>query len=87
MARAQKGVFTYLELPERVNGRGLPEVEIVDMNTAMKKSKGHFSERLIDEIGKRLERKEQIILLLNRRGYSSFVTCKNCGFTFKCGAK
>ena len=84
MARAQKGVYKYLELPERVNGRSLPEVEIVDMNHEMKKIKGHFSNRLIEEIGKRLEKKEQVILLLNRRGYSSFVTCKNCGFTFKC---
>jgi primosomal protein N' (replication factor Y) len=84
MARAQKGVYTYLELPERVNGKGLPAVTIVDMNSAMKKAKGHFSQPLIDAIGKRLEKQEQVILLLNRRGYSSFVTCKNCGFTFKC---
>ena len=84
MARAQKGVYSYLELPERVNGRSLPSVEIIDMNSAMKKAKGHFSLRLVEEIQKRLDRKEQVILLLNRRGYSSFVTCKNCGFTFKC---
>ena len=84
MARAQKGVYGLLELPERVNGRSLPDVEIIDMNQAMKKARGHFSEKLISEIGNRLEKKEQIILLLNRRGYSSFVTCKNCGYTFKC---
>ncbi len=84
MARAQKGVYKYLELPERVNGKSLPEIEIVDMNHEMKKVRGHFSNKLIDEIGKRLEKREQVILLLNRRGYSSFVTCKNCGFTFKC---
>ena len=84
MARAQKGVYGLLELPERVNGKKLPDVEIIDMNKAMKKAKGHFSQKLIEEIGVRLERKEQVILLLNRRGYSSFVTCKNCGYTFKC---
>ena len=84
MARAQKGVFSFLQLSDRVNGKGLPDVEIVDMNVAMKKSKGHFSQRLVEEIGKRLEKQEQVILLLNRRGYASFVTCKNCGFTFKC---
>ncbi len=84
MARAQKKVFTLLELPHRVNGKDLPVVEIVDMNEAMKHSKGHFSKILVDSIQERLEKKEQIILLLNRRGYSSFVTCKNCGFTFKC---
>lgn len=84
MARAQKGVYHLLQLPERVNGKGLPKVSIVDMNDAMKKVRGHFSKLLEEEIGKRLERKEQVILLLNRRGYSSFVSCKNCGFTFKC---
>ena len=84
MARAQKGVYSYLELPERVNGKGLPEVEIVDMNVAMKKSRGHFSPTLLSQIEDRLGKKEQVILLLNRRGYSSFVTCKNCGYTFKC---
>lgn len=84
MARAQKGVFQLLELPNRVNGRKLPEVFIVDLNQEMKQMKGHFSSLLLEEIEKKLEKKEQIILLLNRRGYSSFVTCKNCGFTFKC---
>ena len=84
MARAQKGVFGFLQLPERVNGQELPEIEIVDMNVAMKKAKKHFSEKLIKKMSNRLEKKEQIILLLNRRGYSSFVTCKNCGYTFKC---
>ena len=50
MARAQKNVFTYLELPERVNGRSLPTVEVVDMNQAMRKATGHFSEKLKQEI-------------------------------------
>lgn len=84
MARAQKGVYHYLSLPNRVNGKKLPPVRIVDMNIVMKKSHGYFSTELIESISSRLEKKEQIILLLNRRGYSSFVTCKNCGFTFKC---
>lgn len=84
MARASKNVYKLLELPHRVNGRDLPKVEIIDMNKAMKKVRGYFSMELISKINERLERKEQIILLLNRRGYSSFVTCKNCGYTFKC---
>lgn len=84
MARAMKGVFRLLELPNRVNGKKLPNIEIVDMNQEIRRVKGHFSKQLVDEINKRLERSEQVILLLNRRGYSSFVTCKNCGFTFKC---
>ena len=84
MARAEKGVYKLLQLPHRVNGKMLPNVSIIDMNNEIKKSKGHFSLELINSINDRLERNEQIILLLNRRGYSSFVTCKNCGFTFKC---
>ena len=84
MARAQKGVYHYLSLPERVNGKDLPKVSIIDMNQAMKKSRNHFSQELIEAIKKRLTLQEQVILLLNRRGYSSFVMCKNCGYTFKC---
>jgi primosomal protein N' (replication factor Y) len=83
MARAGR-VYDLLELPHRVNGKDLPKVSIIDMNGAAKKSKGHFSEELVNAMKKRLMEREQIILLLNRRGYSSFVTCKNCGFTFKC---
>ena len=84
MARAQKGVYEYLSLPHRINGKNLPKVRIIDMNVAMKKVRGHLSKELIEEINKRLERHEQIILLLNRRGYATYVSCKNCGFTFKC---
>ena len=83
MARAKKGVFKLLELPNRVNGKSLPKVSIIDMNDR-KKNKGNFSLELLNSIRDRLDKNEQIILLLNRRGYSNFVTCKNCGFTFKC---
>lgn len=84
MARSQKGVYKYLSLPNRVNGKKLPLVRIIDMNEEIKKSKGHFSRNLITSINDKLEKNEQVILLLNRRGYASFVTCKNCGYTFKC---
>lgn len=84
MARAQKGVYRYISLPERVNGKSLPSVEIVDMNNEMRKVKGHLSSKIVEKINDRLDKKEQIILLLNRRGYSSFISCKNCGFTFQC---
>ena len=84
MARAEKGVYNLLTLPHRVNGKELPSVNIIDMNKEVRKIKGHFSNELVDAIRGRLEKSEQVILLLNRRGYSSFVTCKNCGYTFKC---
>ena len=84
MARAKKGVYKYLSLPNRVNGKKLPMVKLIDMNEEIKRSKGHFSFDLVNSINSRLEQGEQVILLLNRRGYASFVTCKNCGYTFKC---
>jgi len=84
MARAQKGIYKLLVLSKRVNGKELPEVKIIDMNAEIKNSRGHFSNVLLDEIKFCLNRGEQIILFLNRRGYSSFVSCKNCGYTFKC---
>lgn len=83
-ARAKKNVYTLLELPNRVNGHSLPKVTIVDLGEEMKRSRGHFSNTLINAINERIEKNEQVILLLNRRGYSSFITCKNCGHTFKC---
>lgn len=83
-ARAKKGVFKLLELPNRINGKSLPKINIIDMNEMISKTKGHFSPVLLEVINDRLLKNEQIILLLNRRGYSSFVTCKNCGYTFKC---
>lgn len=83
-ARAKKGVFKLLELPNRINGKSLPHINIVDMNEMISKTKEHFSPVLLEAISARLLKNEQIILLLNRRGYSSFVTCKNCGYTFKC---
>ncbi len=85
-ARAQKGVYQLLELPNRVNQQSLPTIFTVDMNQEFKSGSrhGHFSIILIQKIKEKLERGEQVILLLNRRGYSSFVTCKNCGYTVKC---
>lgn len=84
MARAQKEIYKYLSLPNRVNGKKLPLVRIIDMNEELKKSRGHFSRDMITSIENKLSQGEQVILLLNRRGYASFITCKNCGYTFKC---
>ena len=82
-ARSIKGLYTLVELKHRVNTNNLPLVEIDDRSK--EKHRGSiFSSRLITEVNKRLEKHEQIILLLNRRGYSSFITCSNCGYTAKC---
>lgn len=83
-ARALKGVYHLVNLKERVGGRCLPKVEFVDMNKALAKAKGHFSLELIKRIEETLQKDEQVILLLNRRGYSSVLSCKNCGYVMKC---
>jgi primosomal protein N' (replication factor Y) len=70
-------------LTKRVNNLPMPEIEIVDMRKEEKKQ-GNFSKLLLQEIEKRLEKKEQVILFQNRRGHSSFVQCVNCGKLFKC---
>lgn len=83
-ARAVKGVYKLLSLPNRVNGKSLPKIEIVDMNEEIKHNRGHISNYLLEKMTETINDNNQIILLLNRRGYASFVTCKNCGYTEKC---
>lgn len=83
-ARANKGYYDYLELSKRVNEKPLPKVTIVDMKSEIRKGNKTFSEKLLNEIQDRLEKKEQVMLLLNRRGYSNYLSCQNCGFVFKC---
>ena len=84
-ARAQKGVYQQLNLTKRINGSSLPQVTLVDMREAVKTAPTpDFSQVLLDQITERLARKEQVVLMLNRRGYSSFVLCRDCGFVLKC---
>ncbi|CAK8054224.1 primosomal protein N' [Eupransor demetentiae] len=80
-SRAQKGVYQHLMLTKRAGGAELPKVEIVDMKESMADQPDtNFSTSLRNKIQARLDRKEQMVLLLNRRGYSSFVMCRDCGF-------
>ena len=83
---AQKNKYTLLELPDRVEQRPLPEVEILDMKEEFRET-GHeqvISRRLAAEIGERLARHEQVMVLLNRRGYAPVVLCRACGHTAQC---
>ncbi|MBZ5572728.1 MAG: primosomal protein N' [Acidobacteriia bacterium] len=83
---AKKNKYALLELPDRVEQRPLPEVEIVDMRQEFQET-GHeqvISRKLAQEIRERLERKEQVMVLLNRRGYSPLVLCRTCGKTLEC---
>ncbi|WP_075841180.1 primosomal protein N', partial [Clostridium perfringens] len=83
--KALKGNYELIELKKRVNNGELPNVSIVDMREELKSNnKTMFSRDLYLKIKDRLEKKEQIILFLNRRGFSSFVSCRSCGFVFKC---
>ncbi|WP_300560138.1 primosomal protein N' [Companilactobacillus sp.] len=84
-ARAEKGVYKLIYMKKRINDHPLPHVQIVDMRDAENSAtKGDFSPLLQDNIWRALKRKEQAIVLLNRRGYSSFLMCRECGFVLKC---
>lgn len=83
--KAVQGQYRLFEMPERVNGKRLPPVEIIDM--AEEFSKGNrsiFSGRLYELMQETLAEHKQIMLFLNRRGYSSFVMCRACGETITC---
>ena len=83
---ATKNKYALVELPDRVEQRPLPEVEIVDMRQEFQET-GHeqvVSRKLAAEINERLERKEQVMVLLNRRGYSPVVLCRTCGRKLEC---
>ncbi|WP_243386797.1 primosomal protein N' [Bacillus kexueae] len=84
-ARAQKGVYTLLPLRERVNNRPLPSVEICDMREELRNgNRSMFSTHLLEKLTERLEKGEQSVLFLNKRGYSSFVMCRDCGYVMQC---
>ncbi|MBC2061345.1 primosomal protein N' [Listeria marthii] len=84
-ARAKKGVYTLIELPSRVNDRAMPEVNVVDMREELRKeNRTEFSAELLEKIKDRIAKKEQTVLMLNRRGYSSFVMCRDCGYVVEC---
>ncbi|MDQ3309846.1 MAG: primosomal protein N', partial [Gemmatimonadota bacterium] len=82
---ASAGKYTLLELPERVGGRPLPPIRVVDLRAERGASPvAVLSAELVDAIGARLQREEQTILLLNRRGYATFVQCRDCGGVWHC---
>lgn len=82
---ARQGKMDLLTLNHRANESNLPQVEIVDMREELEiGNRSIFSNSLREEIEKNLERKEQILLFLNRRGFSNFVSCRKCGYVLKC---
>jgi len=85
---AESKKYTYIGLTARVEDRALPAVEIVNMREeyAAEGKQVVFARRLLQAISARLERGEQTMILLNRRGYAAFLLCRHCGFTFQCNA-
>ncbi|HSJ08427.1 MAG TPA: primosomal protein N' [Longimicrobiales bacterium] len=90
---AQRGKYTLLSLPERVEGRPLPPVEVIDLRRERQLEDDSpmpragpiiLADALVDAINERLLRREQCILLLNRRGYATFVQCRACGTVWQC---
>ena len=77
----QKDVYELLSLPNRVNQQALPHIDIVDMREELSEgNRSMFSNALKEAIQQRLNKKEQIVLFLNRRGYASFMLCRDCGY-------
>lgn len=83
--RAEKGEYDLLTLNKRANNKPMPEIEVVDMREELHKgNKDDLSEKMIEEIRRTVESGNQAILFLNRRGFASFLTCKDCGHVFRC---
>ena len=77
---AETGKFNLLRLPERIGGKPLPQVEVIDL----KKGEGLLSEKVRSALQRNIERKQQSLLFLNRRGFANFILCPDCGLVFKC---
>lgn len=83
--RAREGIYQLIELKQRYNNTPLPKVELIDMREELKAgNRTIFSDRLYRQSVETLERGQQIILFLNRRGYSTFISCRECGEVLKC---
>ena len=83
-ARSEKGYYDLVKLEKRANNAKLPKVDIIDMKDEMKSGNNIFSRKLLENIKESLKKNEQIMLLLNRRGYSNYLMCNNCGEVLKC---
>ncbi|GAA0734688.1 primosomal protein N' [Clostridium oceanicum] len=83
--RSKKREFNLINIDKRIDGVDMPEIIVEDMREELiSGNKSIFSRKLYSEIKERLIKKEQIILFLNRRGFSTFVSCRKCGYVFKC---
>ncbi|HMK35622.1 MAG TPA: primosomal protein N' [Desulfomonilaceae bacterium] len=81
---AQRGKITRLDLPSRYHGGALPAVELVDLKTNTKNNRSFLTPRLINAVRETLDKHEQVVIFLNRRGFDTFAQCRSCGHVFKC---
>ena len=83
--KAQDGVYSLVQLPERINGLEMPHIEIVDMLTeVMEGNTSFYSRKLLGKLDEAVKNKKQSILFINRRGFASFMMCRDCGYRAKC---
>lgn len=83
--RAGVGIYNLIEMNERIGIKGFPKMEIIDMRKELRKgNRGNFSSKLVDSMHETLEDNKQVILFLNRRGFSTQITCLECGHRFMC---
>lgn len=84
-ARANKGIYKLITMEERINNQAMPGVEIIDMREQLRQgNRSMFSNELYEKLKDRLDKGEQVVLFLNRRGYSTFVMCRDCGHVVEC---
>ena len=81
---AESGIYAKVDLPSRFGGAELPAIELIDLTEEKPPQGMWLAQRLVDGIEERLERSEQSLLFLNRRGYAPLTLCRNCGFRYQC---
>jgi primosomal protein N' (replication factor Y) len=84
MHLADTGVYRRIALPDRFGGARLPDIAVVDLRTEQPERGRWLAPRLVEEMRARLERGEQSLLFLNRRGYAPLTLCRHCGYRFQC---
>ena len=83
--KAKEGEYNLIELPQRVNGKPMPKIQIIDMLSEIRNGNtSMFSSALLYELDKCFKENHQAMIFINRRGYSSFMRCTNCGYIAKC---
>ncbi len=83
--KCETGEIKLIEMPSRINGKEMPAIQIVDMLDEIRSGNNSiFSRKLIDEMEEQIKNNKQIILFLNRRGFVSFMRCRDCGYVAKC---